>query len=143
LPADTTLPLPLTGEARNAIPRSSATARTRADASVETVEQSTRIRGAFSGSLRSRPTTCSRSADDVTIVKTTSRSASSTGSSATFAPASTRGSALLRVRFQTVRSRPARPMRAASAAPMCPVPSQPTVSSGRSVRVIEVPHPGR
>ena len=74
-PAATTRPLPLTGAARNAVPRAAARARTSADASADTVEQSTRNFGALAGLPSSRSVTEIRSAESATMVKTTSRSA--------------------------------------------------------------------
>jgi hypothetical protein len=55
-----------------------------------------------------------------------SQPASSSSEPATRAPYSRSGSAFARVRFQTVRSSPAGPIRAAIAAPIRPVPTQPT-----------------
>jgi hypothetical protein len=98
----TTLPLPLTGAARSCVPRFSAAARNSAEASCETVEQSTRIFGARSGrdSTPSLPSvTLSRSSDAETMTKTISRSARSTGLSTIVAPYSVSGSALARVRL--------------------------------------------
>jgi hypothetical protein len=122
------LPLPLTGLARKALPRSARRARTAAEHSVETVEQSTTMPGVRAGSASRRSMTWSRSREVETMVKTTSRSATSTGSSTTFAPDSVSASALLRVRFHTLTSSPAASNRRAIAAPMCPAPSQPTLS---------------
>ena len=51
-------------------------------------------------------TTCLTSSQVETMTKTMSQAASSTSESATFAPAAASGSALARVRFQTVRSAP-------------------------------------
>ena len=67
-----------------------------------------------------------------TIVKTTSRSRSSLIESATVQPSSASGSALAFVRFHTVMSVPARASRAAMAAPIRPVPIQPTRGAGEA-----------
>ena len=125
----TTLGLPLTGAARNSVPRATAAARTCAEVSVETVEQSTTIFGAWSG-FDSTPwgpvVTSSRSSLADTMMKTMSRSARSAGWSTTRAPSA---SALAFVRFWTVTSLPAAMRRAAMAAPMRPAPIQPMVVS--------------
>jgi hypothetical protein len=63
-------------------------------------------------------------AEDDTMVKTTSRSASSEMEPATDAPSAASGSALDRVLFQTSTSTPARARRRAMAAPIRPVPIQ-------------------
>ena len=129
MPARTTLPLPLTGAARKATPRSAHAARIASEALWSTVEQSTTILGTSSGSASSPPSptsTCSRSLLVDTIVKTASSPRSSAMLSATMQPRSASGSAFARVRFQTVTFTPARASRAAMAAPMRPAPIQPT-----------------
>ena len=101
LPAAITLGLPLTGAATNCAPASSTMPRTLADASVETVEESTTILGL--SSPVSRPPgplmTASRSLSAETMMNTMSRSARSAGVSTTFAPNSVRGSHLALVRL--------------------------------------------
>ena len=93
--------LPLTGAQTNCAPASSTTPRTRADASVETVEESTTTFG-WSAPV-SRPPgpliTASRSLSAATMTHTMSRSARSTGSSTIFAPNSASGSHLALVRL--------------------------------------------
>src|SRR4051812_44837514 len=129
MPAFTTLPLPLTGEARKATPRSAQAARIASEADWSTVEQSTTIRGTSAGSASRPPSpssTCSRSLLVDTIVKTTSMPRSSAMLSAIEQPNSASGSALARVRFQTVTLVPALARRVAMAAPMRPAPIQPT-----------------
>src|SRR5665811_29948 len=126
MPALTTFPLPLTGAAMNLTPRSASRWRVDAEASEDTVEQSTTCRGARSGSASSRSSTWSRSSDVETIVNTTSRSARSDGSSTTVAPNSVNGSALARVRFHAATSTPPRLSRWARAKPIRPVPIHPT-----------------
>ena len=59
------------------------------------------------------------------MTKTMSHAARSTIASATFAPAAASGSALARVRFQTVRSAPPLASRSAIAWPIRPMPIQP------------------
>src|SRR5918994_4161660 len=110
LPASTTDGLPLTGAARRATPRASVWALTSAEASVETVDESTTTDGAVSD-LDSSPfsprTTALKSSGPATIVKTMSRPASSTGASTTVAPSWASGSAFALVRLYTARSQPA------------------------------------
>src|SRR5215213_6806177 len=135
LPASTTDGLPLTGAASRATPRASVSALTCADASGEIVEESTMIDGAASD-LERRPfsprTTALKSSGPATIVKTMSRSASSWGEFSTVPPSSVSGSAFERVRLYTATSQPASSRRAASAYPMRPVPTQPSVLSLKS-----------
>src|SRR5829696_9554676 len=135
LPASTTDGLPLTGAASRATPRASVSALTCADASGEIVEESTMIDGAASD-LERRPfsprTTALKSSGPATIVKTMSRSASSWGESSTVPPSSVSGSAFERVRLYTATSQPASSRRVASAYPMRPVPTQPSVLSLKS-----------
>jgi hypothetical protein len=101
LPAAITLGLPLTGAATNCAPAASTMARTFADASVETVEESTTIFGL--SSPVSRPPwplmTASRSLSAETMMNTMSRSARSAGVSTILAPNSVRGSHLALVRL--------------------------------------------
>src|SRR5919106_3400026 len=142
LPASTTDGLPLTGAARRATPRASVWTLTSDDASGETVDESTITDGAasaFDSSPFSPRTTALKSSGPATIVKTMSRSASSSGRSTTFAPSSDRGSAFARVRLYTARSQPASSRRVASANPMRPVPTQPTVLSLKSKSGIGLP----
>ena len=115
-PAAMTFGLPLTGAARNCAPCRAATARTCADTSADTVEESTITLGAASpvSSPPSPLTTASRSGSAETMMKTMSRPARSAGLAAIVAPAAARGSHLARVRFQAATSYPARSRRAAS-----------------------------
>ncbi len=101
LPTLTTLPLPLTGEASMSTPRAPALARTSAEASSDTLEQSTMSPGLASpvSSPFSPWITDNRSSEVETMLKTMSRSFSSRGVSANLPPNSARGSALLRVRL--------------------------------------------
>jgi hypothetical protein len=104
------LALPLTGAASMAVPRSAAAARTSAEASSETVELSIRILGDLPErvSTPSLPSvTCFRSFDAEIMVKTISQEARSAGRSTTRMPDFVSGSALARVRFQTLTSAPA------------------------------------
>src|SRR5690554_889046 len=135
-PASTTLPLPLTGAARNETPRCAHTSRMRAEESVETVEQSTTTPGSRAGSASSPPSprsTCSRSGGVATMVKTTSCPRRSAMESTTATPCAASGSALDLVRFQALSATPDRASRRAIANPIRPVPIQPTVSPVRSV----------
>src|ERR671920_656274 len=109
LPASTTEGLPLTGAARRATPRRSVSTLTSADASGETVDESTITGGAASdrdNSPFSPRTTALRSSDPATIVKTMSRSTRSAGLSTTSAPSSPSGSAFALVRLYTATSQP-------------------------------------
>ena len=85
----TTLPLPLTGAARNCAPRSASARRTSSDAASSTEEQSTTMRGAAAGS-DSSPSgpeiTARKSSGPATMANTTSRSARSAGAATIFAP---------------------------------------------------------
>src|SRR5215469_855862 len=104
------------GAARNSAPAPAATARMAAEACGETVEESTMISGAR-GPVSSPPSpvrTASRSPSAATMMKTTSRSARSTGRSTIFAPLTASGSALALVRLYTATSLPARSRRSAS-----------------------------
>ncbi len=101
LPDAITLGLPLTGAATNCAPASSTMPRTLAEASVETVEESTTILGL--SSPVSRPSgpvmTASRSLSAATMMNTMSRSARSAGVSTILAPNSASGSHLALVRL--------------------------------------------
>ena len=101
LPAPMTLGLPLTGAARNCTPSASALARTRAETSGDTVEESTTILGLRSAvsSPRGPAMTASRSLSAETMMNTMSRPARSAGLSTIFAPNSVRGSHLALVRL--------------------------------------------
>ncbi len=113
----TTLGLPLTGAASTAVPRSAACARTRSDASADTVDESISTSGALASAVSTPPSpivTSWKSSGPAIIVKTRSRSASAAGESTMVAPSSASGSAFSRVRFQTATSQPARSSRAAS-----------------------------
>ena len=101
MPAPMTLGLPLTGAARNWTPSASARARTRAEASVNTVEESTTMPGLASpvSSPRGPETTASRSLSAATMMNTMSRPARSAGLSTIFAPCSVSGSAFALVRL--------------------------------------------
>jgi hypothetical protein len=80
----------------------SVSALTSAEASGETVDESTITAGAASGRDSNPPsprTTALKSSGPATIVKTISRSASSAGVSTTVAPSSASGSAFARVRL--------------------------------------------
>ena len=129
VPAATTWALPLTGAHSSTHPRLLAAAATRSDASTETVEWSTMMRGALPAD-DSRPpgpiVTSSKSAELPTTVKTMSRSARSAILSTIAAPRDFSGSAFERVLFHTATSLPAAASRDAMAKPMRPAPSQPS-----------------
>src|SRR6185436_11560704 len=101
LPAVTTFALPLTGAASICVPSFAASARTFADASSDTLEQSTRSFGLRD--LLSRPSgprqTAIRSSDVDTVVNTMSQARSSSTEAAIDPPSSASGSTLLRVRL--------------------------------------------
>ncbi len=126
-PSAITSGLPHTGAARNATSSAVAAARIRAEASSDTVEQSTRMPGLASplSSPPSPSTTSSRSRGPDTITYTTSQSASATMLSATRAPRAASGAVLAGVRFQTMTGRSAPSRRLTIAVPIRPVPSQP------------------
>ncbi len=98
LPARTTLGFPITGAARNAVPRPAASARTRAEASGDTVEQSTSTLGTAPSGLDITPpwpsTAAIRSSDVPTVMNTMSVLPSSAADAAGLAPSLTSGSAL-------------------------------------------------
>ena len=104
LPSATTCGLPLSGAARKSTPARAVAARTCAETSAETVEQSTTTDGRRSAD--SSPafslTTSSRSSGVDTMTKTTSQAARSTIEPTAVAPRSTSGPVLAAVRFQTV-----------------------------------------
>src|ERR1700683_4362399 len=97
-PARTTLGLPITGAASNAVPRSAISARTRAEDSGDTVEQSTSTLGADPSApdiSPCRPSTAEiRSSDDPTVMNTMSLAASFEAVLTGLAPSLTSGSAL-------------------------------------------------
>src|SRR5579863_9996016 len=97
-PARTTLGLPITGAASRAVPRSAISAQTRAEASGDTVEQSTSTLGAapLAPDIRPfRPSTAEiRSSDDPTVMNTMSLAPSSAAVPTGLAPSRTSGSAL-------------------------------------------------
>ena len=130
-PSANTSGLPQTGAARKPTPAAAAAARIRADASSDTVEQSTSTPGRRSPANRppSPSVTCSRSAGPVTMVNTSSQPASAAMSGATRAPRAASGAVLASVRFQTVTGRPASISRPAITLPILPVPSQPMLGS--------------
>ena len=93
------------------------------------VEQSTSIFGVCFRPSRNMPSgpkqTSARSLPVLSIVKSTSTSASSERAATTLAPFSSAVSALARVRFQIETSYPALTSRAAIGAPMRPTPIHP------------------
>ena len=101
LPAATTLALPLTGAASMSVPSFSAAARTCADASSDTLEQSMMSFGEpFLSSRPSGPVqTAIKSSEADTVVNTMSWPRSARGLSTILAPSSASGSTLLRVRL--------------------------------------------
>ncbi len=128
-PARTTLGLPITGAASRAVPRPAISARTRAEASADTVEQSTSTRGPAPGPDMSPagPSTADmRSSDEPTVMKTMSLAASSAALAAGLAPSWISGSALPMERLKTARSQPAPRSRRPISTPMRPMPSQPS-----------------
>jgi hypothetical protein len=112
----------------NATPAAAAAARTFAEVSIDTVEQSTMTAGLREAA--SSPcwpvTTSSTSAGADTMTNTMSHSPRSVIRPATVAPLAAKGSVLALVRFHTVTGSPASISRAAIAAPIRPVPSQPS-----------------
>src|ERR1700722_13857877 len=128
-PALTTLALPDTGAASIATPRAAACSRTAADASVDTLEQSTKSLGALSARERTPlvpVTTSIRSSGPDTIVNTISRSARAAGESTIDAPNSAKGAAFAGVLLYTATSQPFFSSLEAMAKPMRPVPTQPS-----------------
>jgi hypothetical protein len=101
LPAVTTFALPLTGAASMSVPSLAAAARTSAEASSDTLEQSISSFGDWS--LPSTPSaprhTAVRSSDAETVVNTMSNPRMARGESTIFAPSAASGSTLLRVRL--------------------------------------------
>jgi hypothetical protein len=128
-PARTTLGFPITGAASRAVPRPAISARTRAEAPADTVEQSTSTRGPAPGPDMRPPapsTADMRSSDEPTVMNTMSLAASSAALPAGLAPSRISGSALPMERLKTARSQPASRSRRPISMPMRPVPSQPS-----------------
>ena len=99
-----------------------------AEASADTVEQSTTIFGeALPEMSPSGPVSAEmKSAGVLRAVKTMSHWARSAMDLAALAPSSTSGTALAAVRLYTVTSQPCASRRRTIAAPILPVPSQPS-----------------
>src|SRR5262245_38606536 len=129
LPAFTTLALPLTGAAMRSAPSPARRARQAADSSAEIDEQSTKTLGVLPLPPAATPSlpkqTCSTSLPVETIKNTTSQPASAAGVATICAPSLARGSALARVRFQTLTRLPALSRNSAMGSPMRPNPIQP------------------
>src|SRR3954463_9620155 len=109
-----TLALPDTGDARYCVPKGASILRSSAEPSSEIDEHSTTMRGAgplpgcdFDSRPAGPETTSFTSFQVDTMTKTMSQPASSGSVETIFAPSFASGSALARVRFQTLMSQPA------------------------------------